>query len=421
MSVSGTINGTTESAGFIYDLQGRLATSSQTSNGASAQRRFAYDRWGNRTGVWDAVTGGNQVQTVTLQQSGGVPTNRIAAVNAVGYSYDAAGNVTNDGSHSYTYDAENRVVRIDGGVAQYGYDHRNWRVKKIASGATTHYVWEGGQVLAEHNGAGGNLVDYVYAGGKMIAKVSSGSTQYFISDRLSVRMTVDSSGNVIGRQAHLPFGEDFAESGNQEKHHFTSYERDGESGLDYAVNRFYSGSPGRFNSVDPLRGSVANPQSLNRYTYGVNDPINQVDPDGRFFIAPLFNIGAIFNAGSLGEVTVTAGPDFIFADISLGPSLIPPFFFGGPIPVPELPPSEPEPLPEPDPQQPDPCEIFRAAARAQVDELLAKSGLDQFIQDKQISESGKGYILTFNDLEAAKRLSSSGSLHWRRKSWRNAP
>lgn len=354
MSVSGTINGAAESAGYAYDLQGRLATSSQTSNGASAQRRYAYDRWGNRTAAWDAVSGGNQIQTVTLQQSGGVPTNQIATVNAVGFSYDAAGNVTNDGSHSYTYDAENRVVSIDGGAAQYGYDHRNWRVKKIASGATTHYVWEGGQVLAEHNGAGGNLVDYVYAGGKMIAKVASGSTQYFISDRLSVRMTVDSSGNVIGRQAHLAFGEDFAESGIQEKHHFTSYERDGESGLDYGVNRYYGRSPGRFNSVDPLRGSVTNPQSLNRYTYGANDPINQVDPDGRFFIAPLFNIGAIFNVGSLGEVTVTAGPDFIFADISLGPSLIPPFFFGGPIPVPELPRSEPvEPEPEPEKSQQD--------------------------------------------------------------------
>jgi RHS repeat-associated protein len=229
------------------------------------------------------VSGGNQIQTVTLQQSGGVPTNQIATVNAVGYSYDAAGNVTSDGSHSYTYDAENRVASVDGGAAQYAYDHRNWRVKKLAAGATTHYIWERGQVLAEHNGGGGNLVDYVYAGGKMIAKVASGNTQYFISDRLSVRMTIDSGGNVIGRQAHLPFGEDFAESGNQEKHHFTSYERDGESGLDYAVNRHYSSSIGRFGEVDPARGRPESPQSLNRYTYAQNDPIDHVDPDGRVF------------------------------------------------------------------------------------------------------------------------------------------
>src|SRR5262249_47946023 len=52
-----TINGTAESAAYTYDLEGRLVTSSQTTNGVSAQRRFAYDRWGNRTGMWDATTG----------------------------------------------------------------------------------------------------------------------------------------------------------------------------------------------------------------------------------------------------------------------------------------------------------------------------------------------------------------------------
>jgi RHS repeat-associated protein len=281
MSVSGTINGMSESAVYTYDLQGRLATSSQTSNGASAQRRFQYDRWGNRTAMWDAVSGGNQIQSIALQQSGGAPTNRIATVGGVSYAYDAAGNVASDGAHSYSYDAENRAVSVDGGgTAQYSYDHRNWRVKKIA-GATTHYLWERGEVIAEHDASTGLVqVDYVFAGGRMIAKESGGSRQYFISDRLSVRMTVDSSGNVTGRQAHLPYGEDFAETGAQEKHHFTSYERDAESGLDYAVNRYHARSIGRFNQVDPIRGNTSNPQSLNRYAYVANDPINSTDPQG---------------------------------------------------------------------------------------------------------------------------------------------
>ncbi len=82
MSISGTINSTTESAGYTYDNLGRLVTSNQTSNGSSAQRRFGYDRFGNRTGVWDAVSGGTQIQSITLQQSGGAPTNRIASVTS---------------------------------------------------------------------------------------------------------------------------------------------------------------------------------------------------------------------------------------------------------------------------------------------------------------------------------------------------
>jgi len=65
----------------------------------------------------------------------------------------------------------------------------------------------------------------------------------------------------------LPFGEDFGESGTQEKHHFTSYERDGESTTDYAVNRQYSQSIGKFTSVDPQEKSAKRevPQSWNRY------------------------------------------------------------------------------------------------------------------------------------------------------------
>ncbi len=278
-----TISGVTESAAYTYDNLGRLITSDQTSNSSSAQRRFNYDRWGNRTGVWDATSGGNQIQSITLQQSGGVPTNQIASVTAgstVNYTYDAAGNVTNDGAHSYGYDSENRVVSVDGGsTASYAYDHQNRRYKKTIGSTVTHYVWEGGQVLAEHNGTTGTvLTDYVYSGSRVIAKVASGSAQYFLSDRLSTRLVLDTSGNVIGRQGHLPFGEDFGESGTQEKHHFTSYERDDEASTDYAVNRGYSPVVGRFNQIDPLSGSASDPQGLNRYAYVHNSPINNVDP-----------------------------------------------------------------------------------------------------------------------------------------------
>jgi RHS repeat-associated protein len=193
----------------------------------------------------------------------------------VNYTYDAAGNVTNDGVHSYTYDAENRAVSVDGGAtAQYRYDNQNRRVCKIIGSSWTHYIWEGSQVISEHDGTTPSpgygepsyqeqsaRVDYVYAGARMIrsrqrtSSTAPWTTRYYLSDRLSMRITLDSSGNVLGRQAHLPFGGDFAESGTQEKHHFTSYERDAESGLDYALNRGYSPNLGRFQQADPYKAS----------------------------------------------------------------------------------------------------------------------------------------------------------------------
>jgi RHS repeat-associated protein len=290
-----TINGTAESAAYTYDLERRLVTSSQTTNGSSAQRRFAYDRWGNRTGMWDGTSGGNQIQAVTLQQSSGVPTNRIQSVTGNGagaYSYDAAGNLTGDGVHTYQYDGENRLRTVDSATtAAYAYDYQNRRFKKAVGSVVTHYIWDGDHVLAEHNGTNGaQIIDYVYSGARLIGEGpgnvlgGNGTFTFLLSDRLSTRVSVDKYANILGRQAHLPFGEEFGETGTQEKHHFTSYESDPEIGSDYAVNRQFAETLGRFAPVDPMSGSTSNPQKLNRYSYCGNDPINRTDSLGLYWI-----------------------------------------------------------------------------------------------------------------------------------------
>src|SRR5207302_8864572 len=61
---------------------------------------------------------------------------------------------------------------------------------------------------------------------------------------------------------------------------FTGYERDGETGLDYAFARYYNDRLGRFMSGDPLGGDPSDPQTLNLYTYVRNNQINLVDPSG---------------------------------------------------------------------------------------------------------------------------------------------
>jgi hypothetical protein len=135
MAISGTIESQTESAVYTYDNLRRLVTSAHTMNGVSAERRFEYDRWGNRTGVWDELSGGSQIQSVELEESGGVPTNRLDSVETsrvpADYTCDAAGNVTDDDVNTYVYDAKNRLVSINSGAEQY-----NSR-RSIASRATS--------------------------------------------------------------------------------------------------------------------------------------------------------------------------------------------------------------------------------------------------------------------------------------------
>jgi RHS repeat-associated protein len=108
----------------------------------------------------------------------------------------------------------------------------------------------------------------------------SATVVYHIADHLSPRITTDSSGNSVGQQAHFPFGEDWYASSTTTKFKFTSYERDSESGNDYAMMRTSINRLGRFSSPDPLSGSISNPQSLNRYSYTQAEPIDFVDPSG---------------------------------------------------------------------------------------------------------------------------------------------
>ena len=64
----------------------------------------------------------------------------------------------------------------------------------------------------------------------------------------------------------------------------TQKERDNETGLDYFLARYYSSTQGRFTSPDPLlsSGMVVDPQSWNRYSYVLNNPLMLIDPDGLY-------------------------------------------------------------------------------------------------------------------------------------------
>ena len=62
-----------------------------------------------------------------------------------------------------------------------------------------------------------------------------------------------------------------------------TYNRDGLTGLDYAQNRYYASTYGRFNTSDPAGTAavdVDDPGSWNSYAYAGNDPLNFNDPSG---------------------------------------------------------------------------------------------------------------------------------------------
>jgi RHS repeat-associated protein len=155
--------------------------------------------------------------------------------------------MTNDSLHAYTYDAENRIKTLDATLATYSYSGP-LRVKKVLNSQGTFtrvYIYSGSKVIAEY-WDGALAREYIYLGSQLLYTVRVGETDtYHHFDHLSQRLATDSSGNVQYGGTHFPFGE----GGVSDKWAFTSYERD-ESGLDYAMFRYYSPRIGRFMSAD---------------------------------------------------------------------------------------------------------------------------------------------------------------------------
>lgn len=108
-------------------------------------------------------------------------------------------------------------------------------------------------------------------------------------------MITNSLGEVISRRDFQPFGEEIKDDSqvyrkttdkyglaDSVRQRFTGYQKDDETGLDFAEARMYENRHGRFTAVDPLltSGKSANPQTFNRYVYVMNNPLAYTDPSG---------------------------------------------------------------------------------------------------------------------------------------------
>lgn len=288
-------------ASYTYDALGRLLTAS--TNGSSAYPAWGlswtYDRYGNRTA--QTVTAGSPTaNSVSVSTS----TNQITSSGSSSFSYDANGNLTQDDIYVYKYDAENRLVEMDGisdgVVATYAYDGNSVRTVKVWGADRTYYLYSGSQLLSEFEDASSNT----YTAGTTPGTVGSDSValiMYQHPDHLSTRIATDNSGNYAASQARYPFGDAWygaswlATASVTRK--FTSYYLDTEAGAaqnNYALARVHGARFGRFFMADPVRGTQKIPQRLNRYAYVENDPVNRVDPTGRdsFFCEPCKQIWA---------------------------------------------------------------------------------------------------------------------------------
>ena len=244
---NGQISGITDgmdngrTASYTYDGLGRLSTAGTVgSSGYPAWGlAWTYDRYGNRTA--QANTAGS-VPNDSLVVS--ATTNQVTGTDS---TYDAAGNMTNDGytgvSYDAVFDAASRLITYNNGTTSgaYSYDGNGVQVEKSSSGTSGVDFLRRSSVIAEYTlnaSTSSPNVEYIYFGGTKIAKIAGGATTYYHKDLLSNRLVTNSSGSVVEQLGHLPYGETWYDTGS-EPSKFTTYERDAESGNDYAMARYH--------------------------------------------------------------------------------------------------------------------------------------------------------------------------------------
>ncbi|MGC2214120.1 MAG: RHS repeat-associated core domain-containing protein [Silvibacterium sp.] len=119
-------------------------------------------------------------------------------------------------------------------------------------------------------------------------RAQDGTTYFEHQDWLNTtRMRTDYEGNIAGTFTSLPFGDGSSSTLNkaaagQDNTHFADLDLDNETNTDHATFRQYGNIQGRWMSPDHYSGSYdsSNPQSMDRYSYVLNDPLVYVDPDG---------------------------------------------------------------------------------------------------------------------------------------------
>jgi RHS repeat-associated protein len=220
--------------------------------------------------------------------------------------------MSSGGGRTFEWDIDNRVTSVTmGGTTTMEYDYTGMRVKKNGAG-TTLYPFQG----VEIDSTTGVMTKFIRIGTENFAshKGTGDERYYYHNDHLGgVNVITDKTGGRAQLLEYDPWG---SVSRNESTitadptHRFTGKELDPETGLYYYGGRYYDPEISRFISADAFVPEAGNPQSLNRYSYTLNNPVRYIDPSGHFYMSK------------------TGGGSFLFGPLIIA-SLVTGFLTGG--------------------------------------------------------------------------------------------
>ncbi|MGH9396820.1 MAG: RHS repeat-associated core domain-containing protein, partial [Terriglobia bacterium] len=279
-------------AAYQYDSLNRLG-SAVAAGSLTYNLAYYYDQYGNMTCTVNGQTNG------LCPAYGFNPANN--RITNSGYTYDAAGDLTADGTHTYQWDAEGRFASEDGGATEVRtYNALGERARIVSQGTPLDLFSDpAGKPLGLSGSYSlmwplpGHAGDIYYQGY---------DAEFFHANGLgSTVMESNAAGTISEHLMFYPWGQLWAVAGGGGYNFASIPYRDVVSNLDLARFRDYSFGQGRWLSPDPLGGDITNPQSLNRYAYALNNPTTLTDPSG------------------LGPCTIDGQPGFCTTSTDVGP------------------------------------------------------------------------------------------------------
>jgi RHS repeat-associated protein len=216
------------------------------------------------------------------------------------YAYDASGNTTSDGAHTFTYnDAGRMITAMSGGSPiTYAYNALGQRVKKSGPGGTVYFAYdESGHLIGQYDVTGALIEELVWLGDIPIASIrisTSGGIGFFYihTDHLNtpVRLTRTSDNAIMWRWDHDPYGGVAPDEDADNNGAFVFFNprlpgqyHDSESGLNHNYFRDYDPYTGRYLESDP----IGLDGGINTYAYVGDNPVGFADLYGLIFPNPL--------------------------------------------------------------------------------------------------------------------------------------